>query len=248
MKIGIIGIGSIGGLLARGLVAAGHQVSVANSRGADSVRAFAEEIGATAADVRGAVTGVDMIILSVPLPALASLPGDLFDAVPRDVPVVDTSNYYPGMRDPQIAELDAGEVESLWVSRQIGRPVIKAFNNILAYSLAELGRPEHAPGRLAIAVAGDDPAHKALVCGIVNTLGFDPVDAGPLAQSWRHQPATPAYCCDYDADTMRKALAQAVQGEAPHKRDHLITQYPALGPAPTHDQFIQLNRSANPIG
>ncbi|MBB4642949.1 NADPH-dependent F420 reductase [Rhizorhapis suberifaciens] len=247
MKIGIIGIGSIGGLLARGLAAAGHQVSVANSRGANSVRAFADEIGATAADVRGALADADMIILSIPLPALAHLPKDLFDTVSRDVPVIDTSNYYPGMRDPQIAELDAGEVESLWVSRQIGRPVIKAFNNILAYSLAELGQPKNTPGRLAIAVAGDEPRHKALACDIVETMGFDPVDAGTLAESWRQQPSTPAYCCDYDADTMRKALAQAVQGEAPKIRDQIIAKYASLGPGATHQQVIQLNRSANPI-
>lgn len=247
MKIGVIGIGSIGGLLARRLAAAGHQVSVANSRGADSVRAFADEIGATAADAKGAVADADMIILSIPLPAIASLPKDLFAAVPQDVPVIDTGNYYPGMRDPQIADIDAGEVESVWVARQIGRPVIKAFNNILAYSLAELGQPRGTPGRLAIAVAGDEPAHKALVSDIVDAMGFDPVDGGSLAQSWRQHPATPAYCCDYDAATMRKALAQTVPGAAPKTRDHLVTQYGSIGHSPTHQDFIQLNRSANPI-
>lgn len=247
MKIGIIGIGSIGSLLARGLAAAGHQVSVANSKGAQDVQAFADEIGATAADAKGAVAGADMIILSIPLPAIAKLPKDLFDGVPRDVPVVDTGNYYPGMRDPQIAELDAGEVESIWVSKQLGRPVTKAFNNILAYSLAELGQPKGTPGRLAIAVAGDEPRHKALACDIVDAMGFDPIDAGSLAESWRQQPSTPAYCCDYDADTMRKALAQAVRGEAPKKRDQLVTMYGSLGSNPTHAQFIELNRSANPI-
>ena len=247
MKVGIIGIGSIGGTLARRLAAAGHQVTVANSRGAKSAQAFADEIGATAADAKGAVAGADIVILSIPLPALANLPRDLFDSVPQDVPVVDTSNYYPGMRDPQIPALDAGEVESVWVSGQIGRPVIKAFNNILAYSLAELGQPKGTPGRLAIAVAGDEPAHKALVCDIVDAMGFDPVDAGTLAESWRQHPATPAYCCDYDADTMRKALAQAIPGQAPQTRDYLITQYGSLGQSPTHQDFIRLNRSANPI-
>ena len=247
MKVGIIGIGSIGGTLARRLAAAGHQVTVANSRGAKSAQAFADEIGATAADAKGAVAGADIVILSIPLPALANLPRDLFDSVPQDVPVVDTSNYYPGMRDPQIPALDAGEVESVWVSGQIGRPVIKAFNNILAYSLAELGQPKGTPGRLAIAVAGDEPAHKALVCDIVDAMGGDPVDAGTLAESWRQHPATPAYCCDYDADTMRKSLAQAIPGQAPQTRDYLITQYGSLGQSPTHQDFIRLNRSANPI-
>jgi predicted dinucleotide-binding enzyme len=154
MKIGIIGIGNIGGTLARKLASVGHEVRVANSKGAEDVRPFADEVGAGAADTHGAVSGADLIILSIPLPALEKLPKNLFEGVPARVPVVDTSNYYPGMRDPQIAELDAGEVESIWVSRQLGRPVIKAFNNILSRSLAELGLPEGAVGRLAVAVAG----------------------------------------------------------------------------------------------
>ena len=141
MKIGVIGIGNIGGTLARKLVAAGHQVRVANSKGAEAVRPFADEIGATTTDARGAVDGVDLVILSIPFPAVANLPKDLFDGLPGTVPVVDTGNYYPGLRDQQIAELDAGKTESVWAAEQIGRTVIKAFNNILAHSLAELGRP-----------------------------------------------------------------------------------------------------------
>ncbi len=144
MKFGIIGIGNIGGTIARKLASAGHEVRVANSKGAVVVRPFAEEIGATATDTNGAISGADLVIMSIPLPAIERLPKNLFKDVPASVPVVDTSNYYPGLRDPQIADLDAGEAESVWVSKQIGRPVIKAFNNILAHSLAELG---HLKGR-----------------------------------------------------------------------------------------------------
>jgi 8-hydroxy-5-deazaflavin:NADPH oxidoreductase len=111
MKIGIIGIGNIGGTIARKLKAAGHEIRVANSRGPESVRRFADEIGATAADVNGAVDGVDVIFLSIPLPAIAELPNGLLKADPEDVPVVDTSNYYPGMRDPRIPEIDEGMPE-----------------------------------------------------------------------------------------------------------------------------------------
>jgi 8-hydroxy-5-deazaflavin:NADPH oxidoreductase len=159
-KVGVIGTGNIGGTLARKLNVAGHDVLVANSRGREGVRAFANEIGATAVDFRGAVQGVDVIVLSIPFAAVAELPKDLFDTVPRDVPVIDTGNYYPGLRDPQIPEIDAGMPHSVWVSEQLPRPVIKAFNNILAHSLAELGLPEGSPGRLAIAVAGDDVRSK----------------------------------------------------------------------------------------
>src|SRR5437870_1157631 len=115
MKVGVIGTGNIGGTLARKLSAAGHDVRVANSRGLEGVRAFADEIGATAVDTRGAVEGADVIVISIPFPAVAELPKDLFNAVPEDVPVVDTGNYYPGMRDTQIAEIDAGMPQSVWV-------------------------------------------------------------------------------------------------------------------------------------
>ncbi|GGD26079.1 NADPH-dependent F420 reductase [Aureimonas glaciei] len=247
MKIGIIGIGNIGGTLARKLVAASHQVRVANSKGAEAVRPFADEIGATATDAQGAVDGVDLVILSIPFPAVANLPKDLFDGLPDSVSVVDTGNYYPGLRDPQIAELDAGKTESVWVTEQIGRPVIKAFNNILAHSLAELGRPAGSPERLAVAVAGDDAAAKQTVMGIANDVGFDAVDGGTLQESWRQQPGTPGYCCDYDAATMRKALAAAVPGEAPAIRDRLLENMSTSGPRLTHDDMIAMNRSANPL-
>src|SRR6185369_4187614 len=105
MKIGIIGTGNIGGTLARKLSAAGHEVRVANSKGPEGVQAFANEIGALPVDVRGAVEGADVVILSIPFPAVAKLPEGLFDNLPASVPVVDTSNYYPGLRDPRIPDV-----------------------------------------------------------------------------------------------------------------------------------------------
>jgi 8-hydroxy-5-deazaflavin:NADPH oxidoreductase len=248
MKIGIIGIGNIGGTLARKLKAAGHDVRVANSKGPLGVKSFADEIGAAAVDAHGAVDGVDMVIVSIPLPAISRLPKDLLDGVPQTVPVVDTGNYYPGMRDPQIAEIDAGMPESVWVSKQLGRPVVKAFNNILAHSLANLARPQGSPDRLAIAVAGDDAGQKQMVMNIVNEIGFDPVDSGSLDQSWRQQPSTPSYCCDYNAEEMRKGLAEAVKGEAARKRDRLPELFAKLGPNPSHADVITANRSANAPG
>jgi len=245
MKIGIIGTGNIGGVLARKLRNAGHEVRVANSRGVEGVRAFAEEIGATPVDVRGAVDGADAVILSIPFTAIQDLPEDLFDRLPQDVPIIDTGNYYPDMRDPRIAEIDEGMPESVWVSRQLGRPIVKAFNNILAYSLAELGQPQDSSGRLAIAVAGDDAQAKAIASGLVNEVGFDPVDAGGLAESWRQQPSTPAYCCDFDAEETRKALAAAKPGEAPPKRDSMMQTYSKLGPNPTHADIVASNRATN---
>ena len=245
MKIGIIGTGTIGTPLARKLSAAGHEVRVANSRGVDGVRQFADEIGAKAADVHGAVHEADVIILSIPFPAVQALPKDLFDSVADDAIIIDTGNYYPDVRDPHIEEIDQGMVESVWVSKQIGRPVIKAFNNILSDSLAELGQPKGAPDRLAIAVAGDDLRAKEVVMELVDQIGFDPVNAGSLADSWRQQPSTPAYCCDYDAETMQQKLTAAVPGVAPTIRNKMMELFAKLGENPNHADIIAANRATN---
>jgi 8-hydroxy-5-deazaflavin:NADPH oxidoreductase len=245
MKIGIIGIGSIGGTLARKLSAVGHEVRVANSRGVETVRPFADDIGATPADAHGAVKGADLVILSIPLPAVAKLTKDLFDEFDGNAPIVDTGNYYPDLRDAHISELDDGKVESVWVSEQVGRPIIKAFNNILAHSLTELGHPAGSPDRIAVAVAGDDSQSKQIVMDIVNEIGFDPVDGGSLSESWRQQPGTPSYCCDYDAKTMRKALNEAVPGKAPRVLKEIFNRFGQLSSTPSHADIININRSVH---
>lgn len=246
MKIAIVGVGSIGGTLARKLASAGHEVSVANSRGKESVSAFAAEAGATPCDLKNVFDGADAVIISIPQPAMAVLPKNLLAALPLSVPVVDTSNYYPDLRDERIAALENGQTESVWVSEQIGRPVIKAFNNILAYSLENLGKPKGADNRLGVAVAGDDANHKRLVMQLVDDVGFDPLDSGSLEASWRQQPCTPAYCCDYTAEEMRPALSAAVKGVAAQKREAFNTQLPALfAKNPAHSDVVNFNRSFN---
>lgn len=244
MNIGIIGIGNIGGTLARKLIAAGHNVFVTNSKGAEGARLFAEKIGAEAVDIRNAVEQVDIVILSIPFFAIANLPKGLFDNVSPDTIVVDTGNYYPGLRDPQIQEIDAGLTESVWVSKQIGHPIIKAFNNIPVHSLAELARPKEALDRIAIAVAGDNIDQKNIVMNLIdNDIGFDPVDSGSLNDSWRQEPCTRAYCCDWNASTMKKMLADQNKHEAREKLKLFPEQLITLGVNPEHAQVISLNRS-----
>ncbi|MGB9081070.1 MAG: hypothetical protein WCD00_07195, partial [Desulfuromonadaceae bacterium] len=98
-----------------------------------------------------------------------------------------------------------------WVAQQIGRPVIKAFNTIFARSLLEKGAPQGEPGRIALSVFGDSSAGKATLLGLIDDLGFDPVDGGNLDSSWRQQAGTPAYCKDLDSAALRHALEEAVQ-------------------------------------
>ncbi len=209
MKIGIIGAGHIGGTLTRRLAKLGHDVSVANSRGPETLAQLAKETGAKAVDVSEAAHGKDLVIVTIPERRVPELPKDLFAGVPQSVPVVDTGNYYPQQRDGRIDEIEAGTPESRWVSRQLGRPVIKAFNNIYAQHLLENGKPKGSPDRIALPVAGDDPAAKAVVMQLVDQLGFDPVDAGTLDESWHQQPGTPVYATDRNLRGVRDALAAA---------------------------------------
>jgi hypothetical protein len=209
MRIGIIGAGQIGGTLARRLTALGHEVSIANSRGPETLAGLARETGARAVTAAEAARAGEVVVLTIPEKNVARLPADLFRSVPADVVVVDTGNYYPRNRDGRIEPIENGLAESRWVSERLGRPVVKAFNNIYARHLLERGKPAGAGKRIALPVAGDDPRAKDVVLRLVDELGFDGVDGGSLDESWRQQPGTPVYCTDLDAGGVTRALAAA---------------------------------------
>src|SRR5258708_1025572 len=215
MKIGIIGAGQIGGTLTRRLTALGHKVLVANSRGPESLKALAAETGATPVVVRDAVRGVDLVVVTIPEKNVPSLPKGLFAETDPKVVVVDTGNYYPRQRDGRIDGIESGLTESRWVERQLGRPVIKAFNNIYASHLLERGKPAGTKGRIALPVAGDDAQAKAVVMRLVEELGFDAIDAGGLDESWRQQPGTPVYTKDFDVAGVKRGLAEASPERGP---------------------------------
>ena len=169
-------------------------------------------------EVKDAPKGADIVIVTIPEKNIPNLPKDLLAKVPNEVPVIDTGNYYPKQRDGLIKEIEDGLPESSWVEGQLGHPVVKAFNNIYASHLAERGSPPGSPHRIALPVSGDDPAAKAKVMKLVDELGFDAVDAGRLDESWRRQPGTLVYGTDFDAEGVRKALAEAKPGRKPEWR------------------------------
>ncbi|MFG3052047.1 NADPH-dependent F420 reductase [Kitasatospora sp. NPDC048239] len=209
MKIGIIGAGNIGGNLTRRLTALGHEVSVANSRGPHTLTALAEETGATPVTVAEAARGAQLVVVTVPLKNVPDLPPGLFDGAAENVTVIDTGNYYPQQRDGRIADIEEGLTESRWTERQIGHPVVKAFNGTYAEDILDRPRAQGDAERIALPVAGDDEAAKQVVRALIDELGFDTVDAGGIDESWRQQPDTPVYGLRAGVDEVTKALASA---------------------------------------
>ena len=242
MKIGIIGAGNIGSTLARKLARAGHFVLIANSRGPETLKSLAEETGAKPVSAQDATQGVNVVILSIPFAKLPLL-RQIIAGLPDNVAVADTSNYFP-VRDGQIPAIDGGQVESLWVSEQIGHPVIKAWNNVLAAILVGKGLPAGAEGRIALSVAGDDPAGKKTIMSLAEDTGFDAIDGGALADSWRQQPITRAYCSELTADKLRAALAAADRARAPQLREEMVKEFMALGEKITTEDIVRLHRAA----
>jgi predicted dinucleotide-binding enzyme len=209
MDIGIIGAGQIGGTLTRLLSKLGHDVRVANSRAPETLAELAAETGANAVWAADAPVDAELVIVSIPQKNVPALAQGIVATRRVGAPVLETNNYYPRERDGLIETIEAGTPESVWVSNLLGAPVFKVFNGIFWKHLLENGRPAGTNGRIALPVAGDDPENKRSVFELLDALGFDPVDGGELAESWRQQPGTPVYGADLDAAGVARTLAEA---------------------------------------
>jgi predicted dinucleotide-binding enzyme len=247
MRIGIIGAGNMGATLATQLTRLGHNVTVANSRGPQTLVQVAAQTGATPVPITQIATKADVVIVSIPERNIPELPTGLFGALPEDTVVIDTGNYVPNLRDVHINAIDAGLPESQWVQSQLHHPVVKAFNTIRPASLTHLGKPAGAAGRIVTPVAGDDPAAKSVVLELADQLGFDGLDAGPLAESWRQQPGTPIYTTDLPLDAARQALEDATpiqtsswRGQHPEHRTLTTATHPTTR---TGVRFVLTNPS-----
>lgn len=224
--IGLIGSGMIGGTVARLAVAAGHDVVLSNRRGPDTLADLVAELGprARAATPAEAAQAGDIVVVTVPLKAYTQVPVEPL----RGKTVIDTNNYYP-QRDGTFAELEDGSttVSELLQEHLPESHVVKALNNISSVHLLELARPSGAPDRSALAIAGDDTAAKRAASALLDSLGYDTLDVGPLSEGWRYQVNTPAYGLPYlgvpgasfgtpgtgrsvTAETLRARLAEAV--------------------------------------
>ena len=209
--IGLIGAGNIGQAVARLAVDHGYDVVLSNSRGPETLADVVSGLGehADADTAEGAARRGDLVVVTIPLKAYRDVP---VEPLAGKV-VIDTNNYYP-QRDGQIASLDDGSTTSasLLQDHLPTSHVVKAFNHITSAHLTEQAQPAGTPGRRALAIAGDDDSAKATVTALVDELGFDVVDVGPLSESWRIEPGTPGYGPRLDAAGMREALAAASRG------------------------------------
>jgi predicted dinucleotide-binding enzyme len=227
MNIGVIGPGDIGEAIIRKLRDAGYPVKVANSRGPESLKDLAAKTGAIPASVEQVVQDVDMLFIAVPQKAIPELPKGLLNKAKQETIVIDVGNYYP-FRDGRIDELENGLTESVWVERQIGWPVVKVLNTVIAKALAEAGRPAGSRDRVAFPISGDNSKAKEIVAQLIDRIGFDSVDGGTIAESWRQQPGSPAYCTNPTRQELELWLKKVDRPSLTTNREKVLKAYLAV--------------------
>ncbi|MBD8622999.1 NAD(P)-binding domain-containing protein [Pseudomonas sp. CFBP 13727] len=247
MKVGILGTGSIGGTLARKLSAAGHTVKVANSRGPDTIDPEVLSTGASGVTKEEVVTGIDVLILSIPFIRIPYL-APMLAGLPAETVVIDTSNYIP-FRDDRIEAIEKGKPDSIWVSEKLGRPIAKAWNSIYSVTLKEMGRPVGHPDRVAAPVAADRDRDREVTMALVEESGFDAYYAGTIEESWRQQCGAPCYCTEITLAELPGALARADLARSRRRQDLAFAvyeeKYGTSGINPDGDFIVQLSRLIN---
>ncbi len=224
MNIGVIGTGDIGAVIIRKLRHAGYAVKMANTRGPESLKDLAANTGAIPVSVEQVVQDVDMLFIVVPQKSIPELPKGLLNKAKKETIVIDVGNYYP-FRDGRIDEIENGLTESAWVERQIGRPVVKVLNTIIAKALAEAGRPAGSCDRVALPMSGDNPKAKEIVAQLIDRMGFDSVDAGTIAESWRQQPGSPVYCTNPTKAELQLWLKNVSRSSLATDREKVLKAY-----------------------
>jgi predicted dinucleotide-binding enzyme len=208
-SIGLIGAGHIGSQVARAAIATGYDVLISNSRGPETLAELVAELGPRARAVTTAeAAAADLVVVTIPVKAVPQVPVEPL----AGKTVIDTNNYYP-QRDGQIPELDSQQLTSagLLQAHLPDSHVVKAFNHIRAAQITTDGTPTGSPGRRALAIAGDDAVVKAQVSQLIDEFGFDVIDMGPLAESWRIEPGTPGYGPQLTAEDLTAALSAATR-------------------------------------
>ncbi len=203
--IGIVGAGRVGTALARLAVAAGYEVRVATARPPAEISLLLEIMapGARPETIEAAVAASDIVILALPLSRYRSLRPELF----AGKTVIDVMNYWAptdGTIDEFEGEESSGEVVQRFLS---GARIVRSFNHMGYHEIEEEARPAGDPDRRALAIAGDDAVAREVVAGFVDRLGYDPVDAGPLAASRNFGTGSPIFGAGFGRAEMESRLA-----------------------------------------
>lgn len=182
--------------------------------------------------IEPAVADADIIILAVPIGSIPSLKSPLHASIRLGAVLIDSGNYYP-TRDGRIEPLDKGMPDSVWVAETLSLPevhVVKIFNNIIASHIADHATAKGSPKRSALPLSGDDEEAMAVAATLVDSVGFDALNAGRLLDSWRQQPGQPAYCTEPTLKELPSLLSRANREQGPVNRDRGQTVYSKLGP------------------
>jgi predicted dinucleotide-binding enzyme len=191
-RLGIVGAGKVGTTIARAALAAGYDVAISGSGSAERIALIVDVLapGARAITTDEVVTFSDLIVLAVPMHRFRELPHDLFNGRI----LVDAMNYWEDIDgiDDELATAPLGTsvVVQDWFA---AARVVKSLNHLGYYEFWEARRSRSASGRVALAAAGDDRAAVAAVMQLIDRLGFDAVDAGPLAAGLTLQPDGPVF-------------------------------------------------------
>jgi predicted dinucleotide-binding enzyme len=222
---------------------AGYPVKMANSRGPESLKNLAANTEAIPVSVEQVVQDVDVLFIVVNQKTIPELPKGFLNKAKKETIVIDVGNYYP-FRDGRIDEIENGLTESVWVEKQIGWPVVKVLNNVIAKALAEEGRPAGTRDRIAFPISGDNPKAKEIVAQVIDRIGFDSVDAGTIAESWRQQPGSPVYCTNPTKEELRLWLKKVDRSSLVTKREKALKAYLAVVDADWQAQ-VEAHRSVN---
>lgn len=203
--VGILGAGRVGTAVARQALRAGYDVLIAASGDPAAIELIVEVMapGARAVTAAEAVAGGDVVVLSLPLRKFDTLdPALLAGKV-----TVDAMNYW-AETDGELPAFGRATSSSEMVAAHLpGARLVKTLNHIGYHELESDHAPAGTPGRRALAVAGDDDAARAAVMEMVEALGYDAVDAGPLAAGARLEPGTDAFSRPHDRASLEAALA-----------------------------------------
>jgi predicted dinucleotide-binding enzyme len=208
--IGIIGSGHVGANIAKAAIANGYDVVLSNSQGPETLTGLVRELGprARAATPAEAAAQGDFAVVAIPLPAVGQVPAEpLAGKV-----VIATINYFPG-RPGHVAAIDNGTTTApgMLQAHLPSSRVVRAFSMINAAEMSGDGHPKGDPQRRALALAGDDPDAKRLVAHLYDQFGFDAVDIGGLAESWRLDAGQPAFVTRQNTEQLKANVAKAAR-------------------------------------